>query len=91
MSEEAIAEYEKAVDLSGGSPYAMAFLAITYYEYGENVKAEQLFDSLMQRSRDEYVSPVFFYLIHKTRGELDLAYEWLERALNEHDSGCLGL
>ncbi len=40
----------------------------------------------MQRSRDEYVPPVCFYLIHKARGELDLAYEWLERALNEHDS-----
>ena len=29
---------------------------------------------------------MFFYLIHKARGELDLAYEWLEQALNEHDS-----
>ena len=64
----------------------MASLAITYYEFGEKAKAEQLFDSLMQRSRDEYFSPMLFYWIHKARGELDLAYEWLERALNEHDS-----
>lgn len=86
MSEEAIAEYEKVIDLSGGGNGDMAFLAITYYEIGEKAKAEQLFDNLMQRSRDEYVPPMFFYLIHKARGELDLAYEWLEQALNEHDS-----
>ena len=86
MSEEAIAEYEKVIDLSGGGNGDMAFLAIIYYEIGEKAKAEQLFDNLMQRSRDEYVPPMFFYLIHKARGELDLAYEWLEQALNEHDS-----
>jgi len=86
MIEEAIVEFEKAVDLSGGTSYQVAFLAITYYEFGKKEKAENLFDSLKQRQRDEYVPPMCFYLIHRARGDKDQAFEWLERACNEHDS-----
>ncbi|MBA7689152.1 hypothetical protein ES703_97654 [subsurface metagenome] len=86
MLEEAIAEYEKAVDLSGGTPMTVAVLASAYYEFGKKAKAEKLFDSLKQRSRDEYVPSMCFYLIHKVRGDLDQAFESLERACNEHDS-----
>ena len=86
MIEESIAEFEKAVDLSGGAPLSVAFLATAYYEFGNKAKAEKLFDSLKQRSRDEYVPPICFYLIHKVRGDQDKAFKWLERACNEHDS-----
>ena len=27
-----------------------------------------------------------FYLIHRVRGEEDLAFDWLKRACNEHDT-----
>jgi len=86
MFEEAIAEFEKAVELSGGAPVAVTHLSIAYYESGKKAKAEKLFDSLKQRSRDEYVPPFLFYYIHRVRGDQDQAYEWLERACNEHDS-----
>jgi len=86
MIEEAIAEYEKAFDVSGGTPRAVMALATTYYEFGEKAKADKLFDSLKQRQRDEYVPPTFFYFIHLARGDQDQAFEWLERAYNEHDS-----
>lgn len=64
----------------------MTFLATSYYEFGKKAKAEKLFDSLKQRSIHEYVPPICFYLIHKARGDQDQAFEWLERACNEHDS-----
>ncbi|MFC1693246.1 tetratricopeptide repeat protein [Candidatus Latescibacterota bacterium] len=86
MLEESIAEYEKAVDISGGAPRVVASLAVAYYESGKKAKAEKLFDSLKQRSRDEYVPPTCFYWIHRVRGDHDKAFEWLERACNEHDS-----
>ena len=86
MIEEAIAEYEKAVELSGGASFVMTNLANAYYESGKKAKADRLFDSLKQRSRDVYVPPTSFYLIHKFRGDQDKAFEWLERACNEHDS-----
>jgi adenylate cyclase len=86
MIEEAIAEYEKAVNISDENPYAMSLLIAAYYEFGQKAKAEKLFDSLKQRSRDEYIPSTCFCLIHKVRGEMDLYYEWLEKACNEHDS-----
>ena len=86
MFEEAIAEFEKAVELSCENPKVVTFLATTYYEFGKKAKTEKLFDSLKQRSRDEYVPPILFYWIHKVRGDQDKAFEWLERACNEHDS-----
>jgi len=86
MFEEAVAEYEKAVDLSGGTPIVMTHLAILYYESGKKDKAEKLFDSLKQRQRNEYIPPMCFYLINKVRGDHDQAFEWVKRACEEHDS-----
>jgi len=86
MIEEAIAEHEKAVDLSGGNPHVMTWLANAYYESGKKEKAEKLLNSLKQRQKDEYVPSICFYLIHKARDDQDQALEWLERACNEHDS-----
>jgi tetratricopeptide (TPR) repeat protein len=85
MIEEAIAEYEKAFDLSSDDPYAMAILANNYYESGQKTKADNLFDRLKQMSRDGYVPPMCFCWIHQARGEMDLYSEWLEQACNEHD------
>ena len=86
MLEEAIAEYEKAVNLSGGTPIVVAALAATYYEFGKKARTEKLFDSLKQKSRDEYVPQMCFYRIHKVRGDLDQAFECVKRACEEHDS-----
>ncbi len=82
---EAIAAFEKGIELSGGDPIYMALLATTYYEFGEKANAEELFDIVKQKSRDGYVPPMALYLIHKAQGEEDLAYECAERAYKERD------
>jgi len=86
MFEEAIAEFEKSVHLSGENSWIMAELAAAYYEFGKKSETEKIFDSLKQRSRDEYVAPMCFYWIHKVRGDHDQAFEWVKRACEEHDS-----
>jgi tetratricopeptide (TPR) repeat protein len=83
---EAVAEFEKASELSGKSSFLMAELAVCYFEAGKQEDTQKIYNTLTKRSKDEYVSPMCFYTIHKIRGELDLAYGWLERACNEHDS-----
>jgi adenylate cyclase len=83
---DAVPEFEKAVDLSGGSPFLMAELADCYSEMGNKEETKKIYNVLKERSEKEYVSPMCFYEIHKSLGELDLAYEWFERACNEHDS-----
>ena len=86
MFKEALAEYEKAVDFSNGNPFITAVLVCNYYGNGEKDKADKLFISLKKRSETEYVPATSFYLIHRVRGEDDLALEWLKRACNEHDT-----
>jgi len=86
MFEKAIEEFKKAVELSGRLPFPVMLLAITYYEIGEKVEAEELFEILKKRSGNEYVPPLFFFYIHLVRREKDKSLEWLERACKEHDS-----
>ena len=86
MLDKAIAEYKKAVELTGGSPWTVMNLTGAYYQIGKKAPADKLFESLKQRSKQEYVFPMAFCWMHLARGDLDQTYEWLEQACEEHDS-----
>ena len=86
MIKEAIREYETAVDFSGGAPMIVSCLACAYYEIGKKEQAEKLINSLEQKLKKEYVPPSCFIPYHLLRGDLDQAYKWLERAIDEHDA-----
>ena len=81
-----VAEYEKAADLSDGNAFVIGSLVSGYYLNGVKDKADMLFEKLKKRTETEYVPPTSFYLIHKFKGEEDLAFEWLKRACTEHDT-----
>jgi TolB-like protein len=89
MLKEASAEYEKAVSLSDDLPYASAFLASCCYLMGDNRKADKLLESIRKKAETQYIPPMSFYLIHKIRGEEDLAFEWFRKACSGHDSFLL--
>jgi len=84
--EGAIAEYEKAVECSDRVPFIEMLLAITYYDYGRKSEAENLFEGLKQRAKQEYVPPTSFFLMNLVLGKLGEAKQWLKRAGEEHDS-----
>jgi len=86
MIEEAIEEFEKAINLSGGTPLVVSYLACAYYELGKKEQAEKLIDGLEQRLKNEYVPSTCFVPYHIIRGDHDQAFKWLEQAINEHDS-----
>ena len=86
MLDKAITEFEKAVELTGGSPWPVTKLTVAYYQIGKKAQADKLFESLKQRLKQEYIFPMAFCWIHLIRGDLDQAYEWLERACEEGDS-----
>ena len=86
MVKESVAEYKKAVDLSDGNPFAIACLITRYYQTGKKDEADKLFESLKKRSETEYVPSTSFYLIHRVRGEEEMALEWLKKACDEHDT-----
>ena len=85
MNDEAIVEFEKAVEISGGNSFALATLASTCYEADQIERADEIFMDLKRKANDEYIPPMCFCWIHQARGEMDLYYEWLEIACNERD------
>jgi tetratricopeptide (TPR) repeat protein len=86
MYQKVITEWEKAADLSDGIHEVVACLTWAYYFIGKKKQSEKLFDILKKKLKTEYVPATCFYMIHRYRGEEDLAFEWLERACNDHDS-----
>lgn len=83
MYAEAIAEFQKAVTLSGGSTLMKAHLGHAYAVSGDKARAQQVLDELQERSKKGYVSAYLTAVIYAGLGEKDKAFEWLERAYNE--------
>lgn len=82
--EKAIATNEHLYELSNDLR-TMAALTYTYYETGRIKKAKELYDKLTTRVQNEYISPTLMYRIHLAQGEIDRAYEWFEKAVNQHE------
>ena len=83
-NELAIAEGEKGVSLSGGSPLIRASLAHSYGKAGRAKEALQILDDLTKLAKCKYVAPHFFAGIHIGLGENDRAIEHLEKSYEEH-------
>jgi tetratricopeptide (TPR) repeat protein len=58
MYQEAIANKQKAVDLSGGDPEYLTQLAGTYAKFGKRKEALKILHQLTLLSKRRYVSPV---------------------------------
>jgi tetratricopeptide (TPR) repeat protein len=83
---EAIAEMEKAVELSCGAPWPSLILTTTYFDAAQTTKGEKLLGSLEKRGEKEYMPAIGFSYIYYAKNDLDRAYYWLERACIEKDS-----
>jgi len=83
MYEEAIAEFQRAVDLSGSSPTYVAELGQTYAVAGKRDEALKILDELKERSKRRYISPYDMAIIYKGLGEEDQAFTLLQRAREE--------
>jgi len=59
--------------------------ARAYALAGDREKADAELDRLLRRAEEGYVSPLGISLAYHGRGELDTAFEWLERAARELD------
>jgi len=86
MINEAIAEFEKAVDLNAQATFPAMILTATYYESGKKAEGEKLLEKLEQRSKAEYLPAMGYFYVHLARGEPDKALEWLKQACEERDS-----
>ncbi len=91
MYKEAVAEMQKAIDLSGGSVVWVSALAHTYALAGRRDEATKILNELKARSKREFVSPILFAYIYAGLGDKDQAFAWLEKAYEERSDVVGGL
>ena len=82
---EAIGEFREAVELGGRYPLHVAELAYAYAVAGKRSEAQRLLVELEGRSRREYVPATVFAIVYMGLGQDGRAFDWLDRAVAEHD------
>jgi serine/threonine-protein kinase len=85
MMKESMAEYKKALELSSGDPVVAWLLSDAHYRTGAKAESDKLFDGLKERAKREYVPPFYFFALYKGRGDLNQAFNWLEKACEDRD------
>jgi len=80
--QEAISEYQKAIQMSGG-PQSVVALAHAYSTAGKKAEAQKILHDLERKSKETSASPYTMATIYAGLGETDKAFEFLENAYSE--------
>lgn len=83
MFQKAINELQQALALSGGSTLVLAELGRVYAMSGNKEEAQKIAMTLNELSQQKYVSPYSMARLYLCRGEIDLGFEWLYKAVKE--------
>jgi tetratricopeptide (TPR) repeat protein len=81
--DEAIAEINRAIALSGGNVRDIATLGHAYAVSGRKDEALKVIGELQAEARQKYVSPYFIALIYTGLGEKEQSFAWLEKAFEQ--------
>jgi tetratricopeptide (TPR) repeat protein len=89
----AIAAYDEALRRTPEHPIGWAGLAQARAMMGEREGADAALAELQRMAASRYVSPYLFAMAHTRRGDIDLAFDWLERSATEPDFNfvCAGV
>ncbi len=87
--DEGIQEIQKAYSLSSKNPMILAGLGWAHAAANRTAEAEKVIEELKERSQQESIRPYLLAKIHAALGRLDLAFEWLEKAYEEHDTSLV--
>jgi TolB-like protein/DNA-binding winged helix-turn-helix (wHTH) protein/Flp pilus assembly protein TadD len=83
MYREAVAELQKATELSGGSTAFNANLAYAYALSGRGNEAERILSALKNQSRNGFSNAPEIALVYVGLDQKDQAMAWLEKAFEE--------
>jgi serine/threonine protein kinase/Tfp pilus assembly protein PilF len=89
MYDKSIEEGEKALNLGMRSDAVIGGLGSIYGFAGKKDKALELLSELEARSREGYVSSFQVAAIYWGLGEMDIAFEWMEKAYEERDGNLI--
>jgi len=83
MYKEAIDEFEQAIKASGGSPLMRAEYTSTLALSGDTQRAQAELASLIELSKQKYLSAYHIAAVYVSLKDKDHALEWLEKAFQE--------
>ena len=84
--QEAVEALGKAIALPGRQTWSLMELALSSLATGDRLRAEAIYEELVTRSANEYVSLVSLANVTAALGRTDEAFEWLDRAYEERDA-----
>ncbi len=98
LAEEAVAEFQKATELSGGNTVCSALFAHACATAGDEDRARQVRDELLaarggrgEEGGHRYVPAFNIALASLGLGDIDEAFDWLNTALDERSSWLVSL
>jgi DNA-binding winged helix-turn-helix (wHTH) protein/TolB-like protein/tetratricopeptide (TPR) repeat protein len=86
-----VASYRTAVELSGHHPFVIAELGRLHARRGHRAAARRVLQDLEQISVRRYVPSYERAAIHAGLGEVEPAFEWLEKAYDERSAAIVFL
>ncbi len=84
LFEEAVAAYERAVDLEPSDLWVKGDLALVYAAAGKRARAQQILEEFEEKAQREYVLPLALVLAHMAVGDLDGTFAWLDKVYEDH-------
>jgi serine/threonine protein kinase/Tfp pilus assembly protein PilF len=83
--DDAIQAFETSMQLTERSSVTLGFLGMAYARAGRTGEARKLLEELHERVQKTYVSPSSLSNIYVGLGEIDKAFDWLGKAVDEQD------
>jgi len=84
--QDAIAQFQDCVRITGGRPSMLALLGHAYAAGNRKSEAQAILEQLIAQSKQRYVPSYPIAAIYAALGQKDEAFAWLERAYGERDS-----
>jgi DNA-binding winged helix-turn-helix (wHTH) protein/TolB-like protein/Flp pilus assembly protein TadD len=84
--EEGVAEIEKAAELFDRSPRSLSILGNAYAVTGKPEAARRILAELKTRAESEFVGSYYLAVVYAGLDDRDRTFEYLEKALTEHQS-----
>jgi len=86
QSADAVAETQKAVELSRSDPFYLSKLGYAYGVAGEKANATKILRDLTTISRHRYVASMDFAWVWLGLGNKDSTFRWIDKAYQQHDN-----
>jgi tetratricopeptide (TPR) repeat protein len=87
FAEKAIAGHRRAVELAPGAEHLLAWLGFALGVCGRKAEARAILEQFQRSER--YILPTNFAHVHLGLGEIDAAFEWFDRAVEERDQNMM--